>query len=129
MKLVVDASVLIDHINGRVPAARALIYDARARGDELWSSYVIRTEVLAGMRPGEEQGTYDLLRVVHWAPVDRAESDAAAALGRRHARTHPGIDTLDLLLAELAQRLGAELVTMNVKHFPMFPDLERPYSY
>jgi len=129
MKLVVDASVLIDHINGRVPAARALIYDARARGDELWSSYVIRTEVLAGMRPGEEQGTYELLRVFHWAPVDRAESDAAAALGRRHARTHPGIDTLDLLLAELAQRLGAELVTMNVKHFPMFPDLERPYSY
>src|SRR5579859_6141507 len=77
MKLVVDASVMIDLINGRVPAARALIYDARERGDELWSSYVIRTEVLAGMRPGEEHRTHDLLRVVHWAPIDRAESDAA----------------------------------------------------
>ena len=129
MKLVVDASILIDHINGRVQAARTLIYEARERGDELWSSYLIRTEVLAGMRRGEEQGTYDLLRVVHWAPVDRAESDAAAALGRRHAGTDPGIDTPDLLLAELAQRLGAELVTMNVKHFPMFPDLKRPYTY
>ena len=129
MKLVVDASVLIDHINGRVPAARSIIYDARERGDELWSSYVIRTEILAGMRAGEEHRTYDLLRVVNWAPVDRAESDAAAALGRHHLRAHPGIDTPDLLLAELVQRLGAELITMNVKHFPMFPGLQRPYSY
>ena len=129
MKLVVDASVLIDHINGRVQAARTLIYNARDQGDELWSSFVVRTEVLAGMRPGEERGTYELLSVVNWAPVDRAESDAAAALGRHHGRTHPGIDTPDLLLAELAQRLGAELVTMNVKHFPMFPELKRPYSY
>jgi predicted nucleic acid-binding protein len=129
MKLVVDSSILIDHINGRVPAARAFIYDARDRGDDLWSSYVVRTEVLAGMRPGEEQRTYELLSVVNWAPVERAESDAAAALGRRHLRSNPGIDTPDLLLAELTQRLGAELVTMNVKHFPMFPELKRPYSY
>jgi predicted nucleic acid-binding protein len=129
MKLVVDASILIDHINGRAPTARAIIYDALERGDELWSSFVTRTEVLAGMRPGEEHRTYDLLRVVNWAPVDRSESDAAAALGRRYLRTHPGIETPDLLLAELAQRLGAELVTMNVKHFPMFPELKRPYSY
>ena len=129
MKLVVDASILIDHINGRVPAARAIIYEARDRGDELWSSYVVRTEVLAGMRAGEEHSTYDLLRIVNWAPVDRSESDAAGALGRQHHRSHPGIDTPDLLLAELAQRLGAELATMNVKHFPMFPELKRPYSY
>ncbi len=129
MKLVVDASVLIDHINGRVPAARTLIYDARDRGDDLWSSCVVRTEVLAGMRSGEERRTHELLSVVNWAPVERAESDAAAALGRRHLPSNPGIDTPDLLLAELAQRLGAELVTMNVKHFPMFPELKRPYSY
>jgi len=129
MKLVVDASILIDHINGHVPMARAIISSALERGDELWSSYVVRTEVLAGMRAGEEHRTHDLLRILNWAPVDRAESDAAAALGRRHGRTHPAIDTPDLLLAELAQRLGAEVLTMNVKHFPMFPGLKRPYSY
>jgi predicted nucleic acid-binding protein len=91
MKLVVDASILIDHINGRVPAARAIIYQARDRGAGLWSSSVVRTEVLAGMRPGEEPRTYDLLRVINWAPVDRGESDAAAALGRLHLRRHPGL--------------------------------------
>jgi len=40
-----------------------------------------------------------------------------------------GINSPDLPLAELAQRIGAELVTMHVKHFPMFPELKRPYSY
>jgi len=90
---------------------------------------MIRTEVLAGMREDEAQRTHQLLQAIRWAGVDLAESDAAGELGQRHNRTHPGIDTPDLLLAELAQRLGAELVTMNVKHFPMFPELKRPYSY
>ena len=128
MKLVVDASVLIDNMRGHAEA-KSLMVAALARGDELWSSYVIRTEVLAGVWSGEEDRTDRLLQAVRWAGVDKAESDAAGELGRRFTRTHPGIDTPDLLLAELAQRLGAELVTMNVKHFPMFAGLRRPYSY
>jgi len=128
MRLVVDASVLIDNVRGITPA-RSLMVAAFTRGDELWSSYVIRSEVLAGMREEETQRTHQLLQSIRWAGVDLAESDAAGELGQRHNRTHPGIDTPDLLLAELAQRLGAELVTMNVKHFPMFPGLKRPYSY
>ena len=128
MRLVVDASVLIDNVRGITPA-RSLLVAAFARGDELWSSYVIRTEVLAGMREGEAQRTHQLLQAIRWAGIDLAESDAAGELGQRHNRAHPGVDTPDLLLAELAQRLGAELVTMNVKHFPMFPELKRPYSY
>ena len=128
MRLVVDASVLIDNVRG-VASARSLMVDALTRGDELWSSYVIRTEVLAGMRNEEQQRTHQLLRAIRWAGVDLAESDGAGELGQRYGRAHPGIDTPDLLLAELAERLGAELVTMNVKHFPMFPELKRPYSY
>ena len=128
MRLVVDTSVLIDNVRG-VTAAKSLMVAALGRGDELWSSYLIRTEVLAGMRTSEADRTNRLLRAIRWAGVDEAESDGAGELGRRHNRTHPGIDTPDLLLAELAQRLGAELVTMNVKHFPMFPGLKRPYSY
>jgi predicted nucleic acid-binding protein len=128
MRLVVDASVLIDNVRG-VAGAKSLMVTAFARGDELWSSYVIRAEVLAGMRDEEAPRTHQLLQAIRWAGVDLAESDAAGELGQRHNRANAGIDTPDLLLAELAQRLDAELVTMNVKHFPMFPGLKRPYSY
>ena len=120
--------MLIDHIRERGPATRFLSA-AIERGDELWSSHVIRAEVLAGMKPSERRTTHSLLSLLRWADIGMAEADRAGALGQEYLRSRPGIDIPDLLLAELAQRLGAELVTMNVKHFPMFPDLKRPYSY
>lgn len=127
MRLVVDSSVLIDQLRGREPAAKGFLQAAVARGDELWGSYMVRTEVLAGMRPGEEAPTQRLLDLIRWVELDRAQSDAAGELGRRYLRTHPGIDLPDLIVAALTQRLGARLMTKNVKHFPMIPDLRAPY--
>jgi predicted nucleic acid-binding protein len=127
MRLVLDTSVLIDHLRGRPKAATEIIPGAIARGDELWSSYVVRTEVLAGMRPGEETATRDLLGLITWVDVDESVSEAAGALGRRFLASHPGIDIADLIVAALAKQLDGDLKTTNVKHFPMFKGLKRPY--
>ena len=127
MRLVLDTSVLIDHLRGRPQAATEIIPSAIARGDELWSSYVVRAEVLAGMRGAEETATRDLLRLVSWVEVDEAIAEAAGALGRRFLRSHPGIDVADLIVAALAQALDAELLTTNLKHYPMFEGLQAPY--
>ena len=129
MKYAIDTSILVDHLRKYPPAVelinRVLTEDAR-----LISSFVIRTEVLAGIRRGEEDATLRLLGLIEWIPVGERESDAAGALGRRHLPANSGIDTPDLLLAEVTQREGAELLTMNIKHFKtMFPGLEAPYSY
>jgi len=127
MRLVLDTSVLIDHLRGRPRAATTLIPDAISRGDELCSSYVVRAEVLAGMRAGEEDATRDLLRLISWHEVDESASEAAGALGRRYLASHPGIEVADLIVAALAQHLDAELKTTNLKHFPMFKGLKAPY--
>jgi hypothetical protein len=127
MRLVLDTSVLIDHLRGRPIAATELIPQAIARGDELWSSSVVRAEVLAAMRPGEEAATRDLLRLVSWVDVDESVSEAAGALGRRYLGAHPGTEVADLIVAALAQELDAELKTTNIKHFPMFRGLRAPY--
>jgi predicted nucleic acid-binding protein len=127
MRLVLDTSVLIDHLRGRPRAATDLIPNAIARGDELWSSQVVRAEVLTGMRVGEETPTRDLLRLISWVDVDDALAEAAGALGRRYLRSHPGIEIADLVVAALVQHLDGELKTTNVKHFPMFPGLRAPY--
>jgi len=72
---------------------------------------------------------------VHGRHVDPHRSSARpprcyGELGRTYLPANPGIDTADLLVAEVAQRHGAELLTMNVKHFRViFPDISRPYSY
>ena len=126
-RLVLDTSVLIDHLRGRPPAATRLIPAAIARGDELWSSCVVRAELLAGMRADEETATRDLMRLVSWVEVDESASEAAGALGRRYLRSHPGIEVADLIVAALAQELDAELKTTNPKHYPMFKGLKAPY--
>jgi predicted nucleic acid-binding protein len=127
MRLVLDTSVLIDHLRGRPRAATELIPDAIGRGDELCSSYVVRAELLAGMRDQEEGATRDLMRVISWYEVDESVSEAAGELGRRYLRSHPGIDVADLIVAALTQQLDAELKTTNLKHFPMFAELRAPY--
>lgn len=127
MRLVLDTSVMIDHLRGRPRAATELIPAAIARGDELWSPEIVRAEVLAGMRTGEEAAMRDLLRLISWHEVDESVSEAAGALGRRYLRSHPGIDVADLIVAALVQQLEAELKTTNLKHFPMFKGLKAPY--
>ena len=127
MRLVFDTCVLVDHLRGRPQAATELIPNALARGDELWSSEVVRAELLAGMREGEQRTTRDLIRLISWADVDEAAAEAAGVLGRRFLRSHPGIEVADLIVAALAQHLDADLKTTNLKHFPMFKGLRAPY--
>lgn len=127
MRLVLDTSVLIDHLRGRPRAATELIPNAIDRGDELWSSDIVRAELLAGMRAEEEGPTRDLMRLISWSEVDESLAEAAGTLGRRFLRSHPGIEVSDLIVAALAQQLDAELKTTNLKHFPMFKDLRAPY--
>ena len=126
MRMVLDTSVLIDHLRGRPRAATALIPDAIARGDELSSPHVVRAELLVGMRASEEDATRDLLRLISWYDVDESVAEAGA-LGRRYLASRPGIDVADLIIAAHTRQLDAEIKTTNVKHFPMFKGLRAPY--
>lgn len=126
MRVVLDTSVLIDHLRATSAAATELIPRALERGDELWSSQVVRAELLSGMRPAEERATRDLMGLISWVDVDEPLAEAAASLGRRYLRAHPGIDIADLVVAALAEHLDADLKTTNLKHFPMFPRLKAP---
>jgi predicted nucleic acid-binding protein len=62
-----------------------------------------------------------------WHGVDANVAELAGALGRQWLKSHSGIDSPDLAIAATPLSLGAELVTMNVRHFPMFPGLRAPY--
>lgn len=128
MRLLIDSSVLIDHLRG-VEAAQALLADAARRRDELWSLTPVRTEILGGLLPGEEGTTLRLLELLRWQEVTVEVADLAALYRRRFGRSHGGIDLVDYLLAAAAEILGARLVTLNVRDFPMLPGLEPAYAY
>ncbi len=127
MLLVVDTSVLIDHLRGDRRAADRLRGAVEA-GDELWSVTPVRTEILAGARPEEEPLIVTLLGQLRWVDVTVDLADAAGRLAATFLRSHPGVDTVDYLIAAGAQEVGAQLLTLNVRHFPMFPGLEPAYG-
>lgn len=126
MSVVVDTDVLIDTLRGR-PSAIAAIIDAKRRHDQILSITPVRTEVLRGMLPGEEDATARLIDLLEWIAVDVELADRAGELGRAFRRSHSGIDVTDLLLAAAVERHGAELLTRNVRHFPMFPGLKAAF--
>jgi len=126
MKVLLDTSVLIDHLRGHKEAT-AYLADDKSRGDELWSVSVVRTEVLAGMLPKEERATRAFLDEIQWVDVDLELADRAGDLARKYLKSHRGVDSIDYIVGASAQALDADLATTNVRHFPMFPDLRKPY--
>ncbi|MYD65882.1 MAG: type II toxin-antitoxin system VapC family toxin [Chloroflexi bacterium] len=126
MAIVVDTSVLIDHLRGD-EAARDALRDAATTGERLAASVLTRVEVLAGMRPHEEVATRRLLDSLDWVEVDHDLAERAGVLANRYLRSHPGIDPVDYVIAATVEHLDARLWTRNVRHFPMFADLEAPY--
>jgi hypothetical protein len=89
MTLLLDTSVLIDHLRGKEAARRALA-TAVDDGERLVSSVVVKVEVLAGMRSAEEHHTRRLLDALDWIPSTTTSpnvrvSPRVIALGRSHA--------------------------------------------
>jgi predicted nucleic acid-binding protein len=125
MSVLVDTSILIDYLRGH-PEAADLLERERA-AEALHASEITRLEVLAGMRPAEEHQTRSLLSTLRWHPLDEEVAERAGELGREWLPGHHGIDGADLAIAATTTLLNAQLLTMNVRHFPMFAGLSRPY--
>jgi len=124
--IVVDTSVLIDHLRRRDSAPQA-IDAAFGRGEDILASVISKVEIITGMRTHERRSTRNLFDLIQWVPLDDATAELAGEYGRLYGRSHAGIEPPDYVIAATATQLGAELWTRNAKHFPMFPDLEAPY--
>lgn len=123
MSAVIDTGVLIDALREVGPAVETLaaIYPVPI------CSELSRAEILRGMRSAERQITQALLQQLDWVPVDRAISERAGELGHRYRASYPGLGVADLVIAATALHLGRPLITLNVRHFPMFEGLKPPY--
>ena len=126
MTIVVDTSVLIDHLRG-VPEALEALRSASRQEARVASSVLCKVEVLAGMRPHEERATRRLLDSLDWLEVTDDVAERAGRLANRFLASHPGVDPVDYVLAATTQHHEAELWTRNVRHFPMFEHLTAPY--
>jgi len=121
-----DTTVAIDHLRGVAPAVELLRRLVEA-DEMIAASEVVRFELLAGVRDEEMDALGRFFSALSWVPIDEAVARTAGLLARRHRKAFSGIDDVDYLIAATALVLDAELLTTNLRHFPMLGDLSPPY--
>jgi hypothetical protein len=121
-----DTTVAVDHLRGD-QAAVNLLTGLIESDETLAASEVVRFELVAGVREDELPALEYFFSAVSWVAVGEDVARTAGELARKHRHAHSGIDDADYLIAATALLLGADLLTTNVRHFPMLPGLQPPY--
>ena len=117
-----DTSVLIEYLRGSAEAAP--IVDAAVVRDDAFASVLSRVEIEGTMRTHERQRVARLFAGFRMEAVSDIIASRAGEYLRQYRRSHVGIGVVDFVIAATADTLGAELVTLNVRHFPMFKGLK-----
>lgn len=115
--------MLVDQLRG----VKVAIAFAKALPDDTAISAITVAEIHAGVRSEQQReragaliGTYRLLE------FDADSAEIAGNYLQKFARSH-SLDFADAAIAATAATHRLQLFTLNVKHFPMFPGLKRPY--
>ena len=119
---IVDTGVLIDYLRGTKEAVEYVTQHV----DEIKLSAISISELYAGMRPHERVATEAFLSLFDIIPVDGELARAGGLLKRDYFASY-GIGLADAIIAATAHQCAAELVTLNTRHYPMFPNLSPPY--
>lgn len=123
MNKLLDTCILIDYSRSKVGAVNFI--DSLLIAPAL--SALTVTEILTGIRNKREQKLFDnFFSFCTIVPVSIEIAEQAGHLLNKYMKSH-GSDLVDGILAATAMDQQLELVTCNLKHFPMFPQLKAPY--
>ncbi len=120
----VDTDVVIDYLR-EFPAA-VVWWEALAEQPNI--SAITVGELYAGVRDGSERQTLELFVTI--SPIINVDIKIAEAAGlhvRQYRKSH-GVLIPDAMIASTAESVGAQLVTLNRKHYPMAANILVPYT-
>jgi len=120
--ILLDSCIVIDCLRGRQPAVDYL----QSLSEPPALSVVTIMEIFAGMHKSEESRFLAVVNNSTTINIDFEISKASGILLKTYRRSH-NLDPPDALIAATVLTHNLELATFNLKHFPMFPDLKRPY--
>lgn len=117
MLLVLDTTVLIDHLRGRPAVQRVL--DCRERGITPATTAVNIEEIVRGLRPAEVSVAEMLVEALVVLPITAEVASLAGRWRREYAARGVTLWQADCLIAAAAAHARAPLATGNPKDFPM----------
>lgn len=121
--LLLDTSVLIDHLRGYEPAT-IFLETVLNSGVPAAVSTITEMELYAGKSmdlPDMEQSVISLLTLFKVIPVNSSIARQAGSLLRSYR--HQGLTPIDAVIASTAMENNANLITRNIKHFRMVKGL------
>jgi len=121
--LLLDTSILIDHMRGYSPATEFLetIFNGGVKAS---ISVMTETELYAGKSmqdPHNEKFVTGLLELFNIIPINRSIARHAGVLLRDYRNN--GLTPVDAIIAATAMEVKTNLITRNVKHFRMIKGL------
>jgi predicted nucleic acid-binding protein len=121
--MLLDTCILIDLLRGH-----ALAEDFVIGLPSMPSvSVVTATEIIGGCKGNRERRHIDkLLELYAVLDADLETAVLAGGYVQSFGKSH-SVDPIDALIAATATIHNIPLATHNLKHFPMFPGLKRPY--
>jgi len=118
-----DTNILIDFLRGREEALTFFSYSE----DYFLVSTVTVAELYSGVKGDDEiQKIEKLLKTLHITPVSASIARRGGLLKKKYAKSH-SLGIADAIIAATAIEENAELITLNLKHFPMIKTKEAPY--
>jgi predicted nucleic acid-binding protein len=121
--MLIDTCILIDILRNNEKAV-AFVTGLRAKPS---LSVMTATEIIAGCKNVRERRHIDhILNTYRVFDIDLAVATLAGNYVRQFGKSH-ATDAIDAIIAATAAHHDVQLVTHNLKHFPMFPGLKRPY--
>jgi predicted nucleic acid-binding protein len=124
-ELLLDTNIVIDLLRSRVAAKEWILNTSGS----LTVSTVSVAELYAGIHNQQQKNQVEqFLRSLKIIGISIEAAKLAGLYKGQYFKSH-GTDLIDAMIAATAELHSLKLVTMNTKHFPMFPSLKRPYEY
>jgi predicted nucleic acid-binding protein len=121
--LLIDTDILIDYLRG----FQAAVHFLESLENDLIISTINVAEVYSGIRDHERDLVKNFLDCFEIVPLDEAIALEGGLLRRNYGKSH-GVGLADAIVAATAIKMGCQLATLNLKHYPMLKTVSVPYQ-
>jgi predicted nucleic acid-binding protein len=121
--ILLDTDVLVDYLRGREEAVSYV----QAHVEQASIPSIVAAELYAGVHDDEIERLDDFISLFPVIPLTKEIARAAGGYQRAYYKSH-GVGLADAVIAATAVSQGANLKTLNLKHYPMLKGLKPPYT-